>query len=122
MANPFSEDEIKNFLRNLKLTKYELDVYLTLLQHGPANYKEITKLSGVPYGKIYYTLKSLAKKGWIKSINGRPRIFYSADPQKPLQNYLVRIRKQMNDLEELFQQMIPQLQTLYKKSSIHPSF
>ena len=116
MDKPYSNDEIKNFLHTLKLTKYETEVYLAILKHGPQNYKEITKRSGVPYGKIYYTLKTLSKKGWIKSLNTRPRIFHAADPREPLKNHLVQIKEQIHDLEELFQRMIPQFQTLYHRS------
>jgi sugar-specific transcriptional regulator TrmB len=109
MSNPLSEDEVKNFLYGLELTKYETEVYLTILKYGPQNYKEIIKRSGVPYGKIYYTLTSLTKKGWIQSINKRPRIFHITDPEEVLQNHLARIKKQINDLEELFRKVIPQL-------------
>ncbi len=115
MAKPFSEGEIRNFLRSLKLCKYETEVYLTLLKYGPQDYKGLTELSGVPYGKIYRTLNVLAKKGWVGNLDQRPRIFYAVDPEEPLKNHLVRMKKQMNDLEESFQRIIPQLKALYNQ-------
>ena len=117
MDKSLSEGEIKNFLRDLQLTDYEIKVYVSLLKYGPQNYKELTKRSSVPYGKIYYILKSLSRKGWIKSINGRPRVFHATDPKEPLQNHLVKIKEQINELEDLFHRMIPQLQKLYHKSN-----
>jgi sugar-specific transcriptional regulator TrmB len=109
MSKPLREDEVRNFLYDLELTKYETEVYLAILKYGPQNYKEIIKRSGVPYGKIYYTLTSLAKKGWIQSSNKRPRIFHVTDPEEVLQNHLARIQKQIHEVEELFRKVIPQL-------------
>ena len=109
MSNPLSEGEVRNFLYGLELTKYETEVYLALLKYGPQNYKEITKRSGVPYGKIYYTLTALTKKGWIQSIHKRPRIFHVTNPEEVLQNHLARIQKQIHELEELFRKVIPHI-------------
>ena len=116
MTTLLSDEKIENFLRNFKLGKYETEAYLTLLKHGPQDYKGLTESSGVPYGKIYYTLNVLAKKGWVGNLDQRPRIFYAVDPEKPLKNHLGRIKKQVNNLEESFHRMIPQLKTLYKQS------
>ena len=115
MVKPFSEGEIRNFLRSLKLCKYETEAYLTLLKYGPQDYKGLTELSGVPYGKIYCTLNVLAIKEWVGNLDQRPRIFYALDPEKPLKNHLVRMKKQVNDFEESFQRIIPQLKALYNQ-------
>jgi sugar-specific transcriptional regulator TrmB len=113
MAQPFSEEEIVNFLYGLRLGKYETEAYLTLIKHGPQNYKGLDELCSVPYGKIYYTLKTLDNKGWVKTVNRRPKIFYAVDPEIPLTNELNRIRNMVNELEESFQRIAPQLKTLY---------
>ena len=39
MVEPSTDDEIENILNNLGLCKYEARAYLTLLKHGPQNYK-----------------------------------------------------------------------------------
>jgi sugar-specific transcriptional regulator TrmB len=105
----FNEDEINSFLFSLELTKYETKVFLTLLQHGPQNYRDIAKRSNVPLGKIYYTLECLSKKGWAKILQNKPKLFHSVDPEKILQMHLARINKQRDDLEILFHKIIPQL-------------
>jgi len=117
MIQPLSEEEIKDSLHSLKLSKYETKVYLTLLKHGPQDYKGLIKRSGVPYGKIYYTLNSLTKKGWVENLDRKPKIFYAEDPEGPLIDCLSRIKKEMNDLERLILRITPQLKTLYNNSS-----
>jgi sugar-specific transcriptional regulator TrmB len=117
MIPPLSEDEIKHTLRSLKLGKYETKVYLTLLKHGPQDYKELIKRSDVPYGKIYYTLNSLIKKGWVKNRDQKPKIFYSTDPEEPLIHHLLRIKKEMNTLERSVLRIMTQLKVLYNNNN-----
>jgi len=116
MMNPFSEDEAENFLQSLKLCKYEAGVYLTLLKKGPQDYKGLVELSEVPYGKVYSTCNSLAEKGWIGEIDQRPKIFYAVDPETPLKEHLMRVKKRVNELEESLKRLTPQLKTLYDQS------
>ncbi len=117
MTQILNDDETKNILRSLKLGKYETEVYLTLLKYGPQDYKELINRSGVPYGKIYYTLNDLAKKGWVENRDQKPKIFYAVDPEGPLINHLLRIKKEMNDIERSVLQVMLQLKTLYNNTS-----
>jgi len=116
MSQPFSEDDIRTFLRSLKLGKYETEAYLTLVKHGPQDYKGLIKLSHIPYGKIYYTLNILMKKGWVKSRDQTPRIFSALNPEEPLMSYLLDIKKQLKDLENSVLRILPQIKTLYNRS------
>ena len=117
MTPTLNEDETKNILRSLKLGKYETKVYITLLKHGPQDYKELIKRSGVPYGKIYYTLNGLTKKGWVDNRGQKPKIFYAVDPEGPLITHLIRIKEEMNDIERSVLRIMPQLKTLYYNTS-----
>lgn len=58
-------DEKINLLKSLGLTDGESRVYLTLMKSGNASGYEASKLSGVPRSKIYNTLESLVRKGFI---------------------------------------------------------
>lgn len=61
----FIIDEKINLLNSLGLTDSESKVYLTLMQFGNTSGYEASKLSGVPRSKIYNTLESLVRKGFI---------------------------------------------------------
>ena len=116
MAQPSNDDEVKNTLRSLKLGKYETEVYLTLLKYGPQDYKGLIKRSGVPYGKIYYTLNGLTKKGWVENRDQKPKIFYAVDPEGPLIKHLIRIKEEMNAIERSILQITLHLKTLYNNT------
>jgi len=116
MVEPSTDDEIENLLNNLGLCKYEARAYLTLLKHGPQNYKSLTELSGIPYGRIYCTMGSLAEKGWIKTLDQRPKIFYAADPEMPLMNHLMEMKEQVASLEKTIRRVSLKLKTLYNQS------
>ena len=116
MVESSIDDEIENLLNNLRLCKYEARAYLTLLKHGPQNYKGLTELSGIPYGRIYCTMGSLTKKGWIKTLDQRPKIFYAVDPEKPLMNHLREMKEQVASLEKTIRRVSLKLKTLYNQS------
>jgi len=89
-----------SLLRNLGLTKYEMLVYLTLLKDGPRNYKALTRLTGIPTGKIYTVVKALAKKGWvITSYDKRPKNFYAVDPEIAINKRIAELKDKLNLLE-----------------------
>ena len=88
-----SFNEIENFLFSLKLNKYEAKTYLTLLKYGPQDLKKLNKLSGIGHRKIYSTLKSLAEKGWVASLEKKPKTFTAKYPETPLKKYLKSLKE-----------------------------
>jgi len=111
------ENEIEDLLHDLGLCKYERKAYLTLLKHGPQNYKSLSDLSDVPYGKIYSVMERLAEKGWTKSLNQRPKIFYATDPEEHMYNRLLEMKKEMASLENTIQRVSAKLKGLYHHSN-----
>ena len=59
-------DSVKDALRDIGLTDYEISIYLTLISKGPMDARELSEASGVPYSRIYNILTQLEKdKMWI---------------------------------------------------------
>lgn len=75
-------------LRSFGLTRYESDVYLTLLRIGTGDANLIATTSGVPSGRIYSILSSLQEKKIIHSQETRPRKFAAVDPGTALKYLL----------------------------------
>src|SRR5574341_434914 len=67
-------------LEKLGLTEYESRAYTKLVEHGHLSAKEASKVTGIPYSKIYTTLISLVDKGWVSVKEGRPKKYRPIDP------------------------------------------
>jgi sugar-specific transcriptional regulator TrmB len=79
-------------LRSFGLTKYEADVYLTLLRLGSADANLISSTSGVPLGRMYSILNDLLEKRIIHSQETRPRKFAAVDPSTAIK-YLIETQR-----------------------------
>jgi sugar-specific transcriptional regulator TrmB len=74
----------------LGLKEYEAKVYVTLLLFGPLTSTDLSKLSKVPYSRIYDVIRSLEEKGLIEISNTRPRRYKAVDPRIALVNFISR--------------------------------
>ena len=88
-------ETIKESLRSIGLTDYEISIYLTLISKGPMDARELSEASGVPYSRIYNILTQLEKdKKWIiKSEEERPSRYFAKSPDEAL----IIAKKQYND-------------------------
>ena len=88
-------DNVKESLRAIGLTDYEISIYLTLTSKGPMDARELSEASGVPYSRIYNILTQLEKdKMWIiKEEESRPSRYFAKSPDEAL----IIAKKQYND-------------------------
>ena len=88
-------ENIKESLRSIGLTDYEIAIYLTLISKGPMDARELSEASGVPYSRIYNILTQLEKdKMWIiKEEESRPSRYFAKSPDEAL----IIAKKQYND-------------------------
>ena len=108
-------DKSRKAMENLGLTSYEIKVYLSLLENGVQTASDVSKISGVPYSKIYEVLNSLENKVWLESDSSRPQKFFPKPPSTALE--AVRIQKE-NEVK--FNEVIirNELMPLYEKSGV----
>ncbi|MFX0186701.1 MAG: TrmB family transcriptional regulator [Candidatus Hodarchaeota archaeon] len=88
-------ENVKESLRAIGLTDYEISIYLTLISMGPMDARELSEASGVPYSRIYNILTQLEKdKMWIiKEEESRPSRYFAKSPDEAL----IIAKKQYND-------------------------
>ncbi|HEY0090625.1 MAG TPA: helix-turn-helix domain-containing protein [Candidatus Lokiarchaeia archaeon] len=88
-------ETVKEALRAIGLTDYEISIYLTLISKGPMDARELSDASGVPYSRIYNILTQLEKdKMWIiKEEESRPSRYFAKSPDEAL----IIAKKQYND-------------------------
>lgn len=91
-------------LELLGLTKYESLAYEALIRLGKATASEISRESGVPYGRIYDTLNSLVSRGLVSIIPEKSKKFVAAPPEI-FESLLNKRIEEMNELKETIKHM-----------------
>lgn len=114
MSTPVSEDA-KKTLREVGLTEYETKSYLTLLERGTMTASEVSQHGGVPYSKIYETLNSLERKGWIEVEQGRPSRYFPKAPTEALEAERLRLEDMVNGWKKT---VVGELQPLYEQRDL----
>ena len=84
-------------LKQLGLTGYEAQAYLTLLKLGDSEANEISVDAGIPMGRIYNVLSSLEEKRLIRAQDTRPKKYSGVEPKTAMER-LSDIRK--DELEQ----------------------
>jgi HTH-type transcriptional regulator, sugar sensing transcriptional regulator len=75
----------ENLFKEIGLTKWESDSYVTLLKIGSTTTGPLVKRSGVPQSKIYSVLDSIIEKGLVTYIvKGKVKYFQATDPKRIL--------------------------------------
>ena len=114
MSTPVSEDA-KKALRQVGLTEYETRAYLILLERGVMTASEVSEYSGVPYSKVYETLNSLERKGWIEAERGRPSRYFPKAPSEALEAARLSLEDMVNSWKRV---VLGELQPLYERREV----
>jgi len=86
-----------------------------LLEKGATTASQVSEHANVPYSKIYETLNSLERKGWIETKRGRPSRYYPKSPSEALNAVRLRLEDSLKSWE---QTVVSELQPLYEKREI----
>ncbi|MCC0650469.1 TrmB family transcriptional regulator [Clostridioides sp. ZZV15-6598] len=104
-------DAIVNELQNIGFTKYESQIYISLLKESPLTGYEISKLSGVPQSKVYENITKLLNNNIIINIETDPIKYVPINPNELLKSKKEEFNNSMDKLEN-------NLQVLNKGKSI----
>lgn len=114
MSTPVSEDA-KKILREVGLREYETRAYLILLERGVMTASEVSEHGSIPYSKVYETLNSLERKGWIEVERGRPSRYFPKAPSESLEAARLRLEDMVNSWKHV---ILGELQPLYEKREL----
>ena len=89
---------MKGPLSELGLNDYEEKVYLTLIVEGVSTAKNVTDITGIPYGKVYEVLNSLSSKGFLLVLPTKPMKYRAISPKE----VAINIKK---DIQEKFEKI-----------------
>lgn len=99
----------KETLKQIGLTDYESEIYLTLLQKGQISAYELAEKTGMYRQATYDALNRLIEKGFVNSVKeGKSQLYKGINPEL--------ILEYLNEKTESFKQMLPDLMKLNMKS------
>jgi len=107
--------DARKVLRELGLTDYETRAYLALLERGVLTASQVSENASVPYSKVYETLTSLERKGWIETEQGRPGRYYPKAPSEALATAKLQWEEKIKAWEKTIS---GELQPFYEKREI----
>jgi len=114
LSAPISE-EARKVLRQVGLTDYETRAYLILLERGVMTASEVSEHGSVPYSKVYETLNSLERKGWIEAERGRPSRYFPKSPSEALEAAKLRLEDMVSGWKRV---VLGELQPLYERREL----
>jgi sugar-specific transcriptional regulator TrmB len=76
---------------------------------------EVSEHGGIPYSKVYETLNSLEKKGWVEAKRERPSRYYPKSPSEALEAARLRLEDMVSEWKRL---VLGELQPLYERREL----
>ena len=102
-------------LKLLGLNDYEAKCYESVVKLGKSTAAQISKVSRVPYGRIYDILSSLEERGFVKVVPGKTKLYVPGDPQ----NLLDSLRRKRAKIDKL-QDDLRDLKKIYELKEFEP--
>lgn len=115
MSAPIISERTEKALRDIGLTEYECQAYLSLLISGEETAESVSQLSNIPYTKVYSVLESLESRGWVEHGGGRPRKYYPRSPTDALRSEQIALETAFEENQGI---VLEELQPLYEKKEI----
>ncbi len=100
-------------LLELGLNKYESKVYLTLVGEGVSTAKNLSNITGIPYGKVYEIIDSLSLKGFSVVLPSKPMKYQAVSPKEAI----ITVKKNAEEkYQKLEKHVLTELEPMFKES------
>lgn len=113
-------DELKKGLLELGLSDKESDVYLSMLELGPASVQDIAKKAGVNRSTTYVMIESLKRRGLLSTFDHGKKVYFAAESPDKLkllmQDELAEIKAKQARMEAA----LPRLQAIFNAHTDKP--
>jgi len=78
--------------------EYEIEAYLSVLEHGKLTASEIAEKTDIPQPRVYDTVRSLAEDGFVELRDSRPLEVLAVDPEEAFDDVRVTLDDLVEDL------------------------
>ena len=96
-------------LKILGLSAYEAKTLLAIIENPESTAEEIASLANVPKAKIYTVLKSLEKRGVIKTSQTRPKRYMALPAQEIIETMVEQKKKEVNIVKKTGEKLAKKL-------------
>jgi len=107
--------EVEAMFKHLGLKRYESKALITLLSYGKCTADRVTSISGIPLPRVYDTMNTLVKRGFVSVSKTRPEIFRAIDPNRLFMILEEEEQKKMQKRVKEMKTVMPQLMKQIKK-------
>ncbi len=111
--------EIEAMFKHLGLTQYESKALIALISSGRCTADRVSSLAGIPLPRVYDTMNSLAKRGFISVSKTRPEVFSAIDPKRLFEILEDEERKSMEERVGQLKDLMPQILKQVKKMEMN---
>lgn len=110
-------------LVELGLNRYEATIYITLVSDGISTAKNISEMTGIPYGKIYEIFSNLSKKGFVTILPTKPMKAKAIPPEEAMANVRRSLDSRYQQVEKMIvEELSPQYAMSGKFNDPHALF
>ncbi|MFC7080423.1 HTH-type sugar sensing transcriptional regulator TrmB [Halorussus caseinilyticus] len=81
------------------LGEYEIDAYLTVLEHGDLTASQIADRTDIPQPRVYDTVRSLSDRGLVELRESRPMKVIAVDPEEAFSGVQSSLMEMVSELE-----------------------
>ncbi|MHC3438450.1 HTH-type sugar sensing transcriptional regulator TrmB [Natrialbaceae archaeon A-gly3] len=101
-----SQDELRSTVERVgdrfNLGEYEIDAYLTVLEHGQLTASEIADRTDIPQPRVYDTVRSLSDRGLVELRESRPMKIIAIDPGEAFDDVQSSLETMISELESRY--------------------
>jgi len=108
-----SPKEIEGALSELGLNKYEARAYLALITEGTSTAKNVSDITGIPYGKVYEVIDSLVMKGFVMTLPTKPMKCKALSPADAINSAKKNLHKRLKTVENV---ILTEIEPLFAKN------
>ncbi len=92
-------------MKQFGYTESEMNIYMTLVEHGEMTGYEVSKKSGVPRSKVYNHLERLIQKGIVLVNKNEPKLYSSISTEEFVKSLKMTTTTNINKIEEFMNQI-----------------
>jgi HTH-type transcriptional regulator, sugar sensing transcriptional regulator len=97
------DDDLRSTLERVgeqfNLGEYEINAYLTVLEHGQLTASEIADRTDIPQPRVYDTVRSLSDRGLVELRETRPMRIIAVDPDEAFSMVRSSLTEMVDELE-----------------------